>query len=220
MACATSRRWPASQGSQKPMHQFTRPRHGPRRNRRRRVQARNRWQSSMRQNTPHMDRTARGRRLTWQSSQKPMHQFPRPRSCPRSQPAPVGARAEPAPKPHAPILPTPPRPAPAGAHAEPVARPHAPIAAMKTDCASRTIPVGGAACRWLRQHKRMHQNQSEGSRSSCEPPGPAPRLGRGWPKARTNRPIPQPASTRGQGAPRPARTTAWQSPTSTPHHPT
>ena len=106
-----------------------------------------------------------------------------------AQPAPASARAEPATKPHAPnpasdgvrgavapaglaaqakahapILPTPAQPAPASARAEPAARPHAPIRAPNTDRVGRTIPVGRAARRWLRQQKRMHQHQPGGSR--------------------------------------------------------
>jgi hypothetical protein len=108
---------------------------------------------------------------------------------PTSQPAPAGARAEPAAKPHAPnrashgassavvpaglaaqakapapIPPTPALPAPANARAEPVAKPPAPERAPKPDRVTRTIPVCQAARRWLRQQKRMHQNQPEATR--------------------------------------------------------
>jgi len=108
---------------------------------------------------------------------------------PASQPAPAGAHAGLAARPHAPnhashgtssaqppaglpvlpeahapILPIPPQPAPESPRGEPVARPHAPGRVPKTDRVSRTILIGQAARRWLRQRKRMHQNQPEGSR--------------------------------------------------------
>ncbi len=107
-----------------------------------------------------------------------------------SQPAPAGGRADPAAKPHAPnrashgvrsavvpaglatqakahapILPTPARPASASARVERMAKPHAPERAPKTDRVSRTVPVGRAARRWLRQQKLMHRHRPEGSRS-------------------------------------------------------
>jgi len=81
----------------------------------------------------------------------------------RSAVAPAGLAAQA--KAHAPIPPTPAQPAPASARAEPVAKPHAPERAPEPGRVSRTIPVGRAARRWLRQQKRMHQNQPEGSRS-------------------------------------------------------
>jgi len=74
--------------------------------------------------------------------------------------APASARAEPAAKPHATECPgrgVTDAPAPARLVAQPI--PHAPKRIPTPHTASRTIPSGRAARRWLRQQKLMHQNQ-------------------------------------------------------------